>query len=218
MTVPLTLGMQLDAALAQLDALSSPQLYSLIVLGTVLVSTFVLGAPKPLLQKSVYPELPLPVLPNSSNNSSNNNNNSSAAKTTTATGPEPRWYIFRLFNYAVLLAFTGSVVEFVWHADDYASDHTLLLRVLLAWCLGLVYFFGFFGVSIVHSDILAVPDSSAAAATSRHAVAQKEGDMYVLRVCCVCCCALSLFFVWDVLCFLLLVLTPFSSFDYPLQQ
>ena len=146
---PLTLGMQLDAALSQLDSLSSPQLYSLIVLVTVLIATLLLGNAQPLDEAKMMKNV-VTTTTSSSSSSSNKKNN----KTTTSLGREPRWYIFRLFNYAMLTAFSLSVVEFLLHADRYAKDQTLLMRVLAAWCLCLIYFFGFFGVSIVHSDCL----------------------------------------------------------------
>lgn len=148
---PLTLGMQLDAALSQLDSLSSPQLYSLIVLVTVLIATLLLGNAQPLDEAKMMKNV-VTTTTTSSNIRNNNKNN----KTTSSTslGREPRWYIFRLFNYAMLTAFSLSVVEFLLHADRYAKDQTLLMRVLAAWCLCLIYFFGFFGVSIVHSECL----------------------------------------------------------------
>ena len=137
---PLTLGMQLDASLAQLDSLSSPQLYTLIVLVTVLIATLLLGNAQPLDENNAA-VLMKTAAATSSTSSSNKSK-----------GREPRWYIFRLFNYAIMFAFGASVVQFLLHADLYAKDQTLLARVLAAWCLCLIYFFGFFGVSIVHDD------------------------------------------------------------------
>ena len=139
----LTLGMQLDAALAQLDSLSSPQLYTIIVLVTVLIATLLLGNAQPL---DADPAVLMKDVAVGSSATTMTTN------ATTTNHPEPRWYIFRLFNYAMLLAFGASVVEFCWHADLYAKDQSLLVRVLLAWCLCLIYFFGFFGVSIVHAE------------------------------------------------------------------
>ena len=156
----MTLGMQLDAAIAQLDSLSSPQLYSLIVLVTVLVATLLLGNAQPLEEKmSALKTSTATTAATNTTSTTKTSNSTSAADsktgattttkgTTTTMGPEPRWYIFRLFNYAVLLAFGASVVEFVLHAAD--KDRTQLVRVLVAWCMCLIYFFGFFGVSIVH--------------------------------------------------------------------
>lgn len=143
-TAPLTLGMQLDAALAQLDSLSSPQLYGLIVLVTVLIATLLLGNAQPLDEGAIKVKKPLQQQPELAVGSN---------------GPEPRWYIFRLFNYAMLIAFGASVVEFYYHNDLYTKDRALLLRVLVGWCLCLIYFFGFFGVSIVHTEVTAnVPE------------------------------------------------------------
>lgn len=142
----LTIGMQLDSALSQLDSLSSPQLYSLIVLVTVLIATLVLGNAQPLDEAKVMMK----------NVTTTTATTTTTAKTTTTSSGghrEPRWYIFRLFNYGMLTAFGLSVVEFLWHADVYAKDQTLLARVLLAWCLCLIYFFGFFGVYVVHSEV-----------------------------------------------------------------
>ena len=157
-TSPLTLGMQLDAALAQLDSLSSPQLYSLIVLVTVLIATLLLGNATPL-DDAAWRAKTATVTTSTSPTSSTSPSSSQH--------PEPRWYIFRLVNYAMLLAFGASVVEcFVWHADAYTKDRTLLARVLLGWCACLIYFFGFFGVSIVHSEVTNSPAGAAASPTT----------------------------------------------------
>ena len=154
----MTLGMQLDAAIARLDSLSSPQLYGLIVAVTVLVATLLLGTAQPLEDKIMTRTLHGNKTDGTTTGSSTataatvkaagNTTTTKTATTNGGSGPEPRWYIFRLFNYAVLLAFTASVVEFVLHAAD--KDRTQLVRVLVAWCMCLIYFFGFFGVSIVH--------------------------------------------------------------------
>ena len=145
-TTPMTLGMKLDATLAQLDSLSSPQLYSLIVLVTVLIATLLLGNAQPL-DEAAYSAAMHNVKTTTSSKAP------TTAPSTNNAYPEPRWYIFRLVNYAMLCMFGASVVEFFWHADLYAKDRTLLARVLGAWCLSLIYFFGFFGVSIVHTEV-----------------------------------------------------------------
>ena len=151
-TTPTTWGMQLDAALSQLDSLSSPQLYGVIVLVTVLIATLLLGNAPALDESAVRRH---------AKTTTTTTAKTAVPTTTTNTNavggaPEPRWYIFRLVNYAMLVIFGISVVEFFTHANDivYAKDPTMLLRVLLAWCLALIYFFGFFGVSIVHSDVV----------------------------------------------------------------
>ena len=153
----MTLGMQLDDAIARLDDLSSPQLYGLIVAVTVLATTLLLGTAQPLEEERIMNKTLHGNKTDGTTTTTTRSSTATAATTTTTTTaaanggggpPEPRWYIFRLFNYAVMLAFTASVVEFVLHAAD--KDRTQLVRVLVAWCLCLIYFFGFFGVSIVH--------------------------------------------------------------------
>lgn len=148
-----TWGMQLDAALAHLDALSSLQLYGLIVLVTVLIATLLLGNAQP---------LPTTTAAVAQNDDKNNKSNTTAGGHRHRHHPEPRWYIFRLFNYAVLLAFAGSVADFAWFATSTAQ----LVRVLVTWCACLIYFFGFFGVSIVHDDVVVDATTTADTATT----------------------------------------------------
>lgn len=143
-----TIGMQLDAALATLDGLSSPQLYAIIVLCTVLIATVLLGNAKPLDETALRNAAAAVAATSTKSNPAPTTNMSAASN-----GPEPRWYIFRLFNYGVLAAFLASVVIGFWYHLRQPVDQAQLLRILLVWCVCLIYFFGFFGVSIVHSEV-----------------------------------------------------------------
>lgn len=144
-----TVGMKVDAALAALDGLSSPQLYAVIVLATVLVATILLGNAKPL-DETVLAATASPTAVST---------RSAAAASSLPAPPEPRWYIFKLVNYGVLAAFGASVLEFFWHCRRHHHEQeegsTSVLRMLVVWCVCLIYFFGFFGVSIVHSEVVA---------------------------------------------------------------
>eukprot|EP00522_Entomoneis_paludosa_P010695 CAMPEP_0172455346 /NCGR_PEP_ID=MMETSP1065-20121228/12020_1 /TAXON_ID=265537 /ORGANISM="Amphiprora paludosa, Strain CCMP125" /LENGTH=621 /DNA_ID=CAMNT_0013207807 /DNA_START=103 /DNA_END=1968 /DNA_ORIENTATION=+ len=147
----MTVGMRIDAAINDLNNLSSTQLYALIVVGTCLIATFLLGNGD---QQSLEMTSAAAAAFNKS------------AKTTASTSnknsqPEPRWYIFRMINYAMLVAFVASVANFVWNYAAYAVDSAVLLRFLLGWSACLIYFFGFFGVSFVH-DVVPQADSEPA--------------------------------------------------------
>jgi len=168
----LTVGMRLDNFLASAGSfvdvttsLSSPQLYALIVGLTVLVSFLLLGSPT---EMSAVEDVrndgsnsnkngrkrrsaPSRAKNISSSDSNNNNNNGGNTDDVDDIGPEPRWHLFRYFNYAIATAFAWSVAEFCLHATEYYYYNTdALLMFLLGWSVFLCYFFGFFGVSFVH--------------------------------------------------------------------
>jgi uncharacterized membrane protein YjfL (UPF0719 family) len=131
--------MRLDAAIQRLDSLTSTQLYALIVGLTVLISFVVLGSAA----DSVDVEQRQPVEEKRPRKASNK----------TGGHPEPRWHIFRWVNVAVAVVFSGSVADFFLHASQYITDSDVLLKYLGLWCLLLLYFFGFFGISFVHDDM-----------------------------------------------------------------
>lgn len=126
-----TIGMKLDDMLSRVDSLSSPQLYALIVGLTIVVSVLLLG---------------------SANTDDLSIEEETKRKSPRQKGPEPKWHIFKYFNYAIVALFAYSVGDFYLHSSQYADS---LWFFMLGWSVFLCYFFGFFGVSIV-SDMLGV--------------------------------------------------------------
>jgi len=139
-----------------LNNLSSTQLYALIVVVTCLIATILLGSgdQQQPLEMAVRPAAPPVEVPTKPAKALNDNTSL----------PEPRWYIFRMINYAMLVAFVASVGDFCWNYAAYALDSAVLLRFLLGWSLCLIYFFGFFGVSFVHDVVPPEEHTSVAAA------------------------------------------------------
>ena len=141
----MTIGTRIDQALASLSelTLSSTQLYTLIVGLTVLVSVLLLGnAPQSLPETALY----------SATTATTAFKNSNHNKLSSFQGPEPRWHLFRYFNYAVVALFSWSVLDFGWHVKTYMNDSSQLLQFLVGWSVCLCYFFGFFGVSFVYNS------------------------------------------------------------------
>lgn len=141
---PMTLGQRLDAAIDNIDSLSSTQLYVVIVAGTVAVSFFLLNSngstSNTASGTSVDNALLKSAKPRSSSCSSDL--------------PQPRWFILKWLNFAAILAFGGSVVKFSLNASLYLNDSKYLLQFLVVWSMFLCYFFGFFGISFVNADEL----------------------------------------------------------------
>ena len=65
---------------------------------------------------------------------------------------EPRWYIFKILNYTAVATFSASVVHFILYSDVYMNNDAQMMKLLGAWTLFVLYFFGFFGVSFVDTD------------------------------------------------------------------
>ena len=149
----MTLGMRLDSLIATLDHLSSTQLYALIVVATVGICLVVLGTGNHEDDNVVHSP---PAASVSSPIKPSNNNNASTA------GPQPRFWIFKYVNVAVSLVFLASILQFAFNASDY-MEH--LNSFLIGWSVLLCYFFGFFGVSLIHTDLL-VEDSTTHRVTS----------------------------------------------------
>ena len=129
-----TIGTQLDEFLEQVENLSSTQLYGLIVCATVGISILVLGT-GPSSQVEWKTKQP-PLMP----------------AATTATGPQPRWHWFKYINVFMMIGFVSSVATFLWNFQVYKYEG--MGKFVLVWSVFLCYFFGFFGVSLVHQDIL----------------------------------------------------------------
>jgi len=130
-----TLGMRLDALIDSLDNLSSTQLYTLIVVATVGICLVVLGTGSQE-EDHVVPTSPSVDKP---------------AAATATVGRQPRFWIFKYVNVGVSLVFLISILQFAFNASDY-MEH--LNTFLVGWSILLCYFFGFFGVSLIHTDLL----------------------------------------------------------------
>jgi len=68
------------------------------------------------------------------------------------TGPEPKWHILKILNYAAATSFTASVLYFASDYSRFLSDSASLLKFITGWSAFLVFFFGFFGISFVDAD------------------------------------------------------------------
>ena len=149
----MTMEMRFAAVVNELNSISSTQLYILIVIVTCLISTILLGSAE---QQQPVSAGALEMTASAAANE--------AAVTKTSlpkdknSPPEPRWYIFRMFNYAMLVAFAASVASFFWNYASYTVDSGVLLRFLVGWSVCLLYFLGFFGVSFVH-DVVGAPQT-----------------------------------------------------------
>jgi hypothetical protein len=144
----ITIGMRLDDLVHQVsqvgshvDNLNSTQLYGLIVAATVGLCVVLLGTGNP---AELEQQQPKP--------KSKWNNNMTNLKTT---GKQPRWHVFRWVNYLFVGAFLWSVATFLLNASQYLHHDSqgVLAQFLVGWSVFLCYFFGFFGISLVHQDI-----------------------------------------------------------------
>jgi len=84
------------------------------------------------------------------------------AKGTHPTGPEPKWHILKILNYAAVTSFTASVMYFASDYSRFLSDSASLFKFLFGWSAFLVFFFGFFGISFVDADGLLAHDEEEA--------------------------------------------------------
>jgi len=137
-----TIGMQLDAMIAQIDALPSTQLYGLIVAATVGLCVVVLGTGNSNLEMEQHDLKKPKMVPVDG-------------------GKQPNWQIFKVINYIAVAAFLYSVFMFCSNASKYLHHESqgVLAQFLVGWSVFLMYFFGFFGVSLIHEDIPSEVDS-----------------------------------------------------------
>lgn len=136
----MTIGMHVDALLERMDSLSSTQLYGIIVLFTVGISFLLLGSGSSCVDDNVV------LL--------NNSNHSTTKPTTTPKGRQPKWFVLKWLNFATIVGFLASVAKAVIHL--YTGDSFPLLQYLVGWSLFLCYFFGFFGISFIDAQELAM--------------------------------------------------------------
>jgi hypothetical protein len=143
----LTVGMRLDALIAQVDRLSSTQLYGIIVLATVGICVVLLGTGSSTLDLHQQQQ---------KQQQQQSNSDDGLKKPPIADGiRQPRWHIFRWVNYLAVVAFLWSVCTFCLNASQYLHHESqgVLVQFLVGWSVFLLYFFGFFGVSLIHQDI-----------------------------------------------------------------
>jgi len=139
-----TIGMQLDAMIAKVDALPSTQLYGLIVAVTVGLCVVVLGTGSSNLEmEQQQQDLKKPKM------------------VVVDGGKQPNWHLFKMINYIAVAAFLYSVFIFCSNASQYLhhGSQGVLAQFLVGWSVFLMYFFGFFGVSLIHDDIPSDTDS-----------------------------------------------------------
>ena len=137
----ITLGMRLDAFTAQLDSLSSTQLYGVTVLSSIIFCVLLLNTGR--LSKIDLRTAPEPKQSSDVRKSLNR-----------STEPQPKWYILNLLNLLAGLSFIVSVVAFLSDASTYMQDSLSVFKFLVGWGVFLCYFFGFFGISFVDADLL----------------------------------------------------------------
>uniref|UniRef100_A0A7S4ALR6 3-hydroxy-3-methylglutaryl coenzyme A reductase n=1 Tax=Pseudo-nitzschia australis TaxID=44445 RepID=A0A7S4ALR6_9STRA len=139
-TMP-TIGMRLDAMVAQVDKVPSTQLYGLIVAATVGLCVVLLGTGNSNLEIQLEQNC--------------NNDLRKPKMVTVDAGKQPKWHIFKWINFVAVAAFLCSVFTFCSNASQYLHDESqgVLVQFLVGWSVFLMYFFGFFGVSFIHEDI-----------------------------------------------------------------
>mmetsp|Transcript_7526 Transcript_7526/g.13264 ORF Transcript_7526/g.13264 Transcript_7526/m.13264 type:complete len:670 (-) Transcript_7526:88-2097(-) len=156
---PPTLGMQIDAVIASLESISTPQLYGTVIAISLAFSFYLLnsggGSSSPALQMMTNDtkeqqdadadSLRKPARAAATSSSSSSESSSEDR-------PEPRWHILRFTNYVAALGFLVSVLQFASNASAYLNDSNSLLQFLTVWSLFVVYFVGFFGISFVELD------------------------------------------------------------------
>jgi hypothetical protein len=176
-TTTATLGMRLDALLSQLDHLSSTQLYALIVAATVAVCLIVLGTgsheddvkqqeQQQEHQQTTSPEVIKPSTLLSSSSLPSNVR-------------QPRFWIFKYVNAMVSFLFLASILQFSMNAPYY-MEH--LNTFLMGWSVLLCYFFGFFGVSLIHTDLLVEGRIATSSSTTTTAVVPRYEGLWVMIV------------------------------------
>jgi len=148
-TMP-TVGMHLDAIIAKIDQLPSTQLYGLIVAVTVGLCVVLLGTGNSNLE-----------IEQQRQQQQDENELRKPKMVVIDVGKQPKWHLFKWINYVAVAAFLYSVLIFCSNASQYLhhESQSVLVQFLVGWSIFLMYFFGFFGVSLIHEDIPAEVDS-----------------------------------------------------------
>jgi hypothetical protein len=150
-----TLGMRLDAILSGIDQLPSSQLYAVIVAATVGLCVVLLGTGNSNALELQQRKQDMMNASTACDNDTllkkptNNTNNSGGNH------KQPKWHIFKWINYLAVGAFLWSVYTFCSNASQYLHHESqgVLVQFLVGWSVFLLYFFGFFGISLIHEDL-----------------------------------------------------------------
>ena len=144
-----TIGMRLDAVLDQCNSLSSTQLYVVIVSATIGMCIALMGTK----HNSYNVEMKQPPPPTVTPPVVHNNH--TTKQPSANLGRQPRWHIFWWTNYLCMAGFVYSLAYFWTNASYYLYQQPdQLLHFLVGWSVFVGYFFGFFGISLVHQDIV----------------------------------------------------------------
>jgi len=147
-----TIGMQLDAMIANIDQLPSTQLYGLIVAATVGLCVVLLGTGNSTFEIEQQRQ---------EQQQKDANDLKKPKMVVVDGGKQPKWHLFKWINYIAVSGFLYSVFFFCSNASQYLHHESqgVLVQFLVGWSVFLMYFFGFFGVSMIHEDIPTEVDS-----------------------------------------------------------
>jgi len=137
-----TIGMRLDELVSSIDSIPSTQLYTLVVIVSVVFSFALLNSGGPAVEQRQQANAAEAAAARLSVKSKRRNKG----------GPEPKWHILKICNYAAVSSFLVSVAFFASDASRHMNDSSSLFKFLFAWSVFLCYFFGFFGISFVDAD------------------------------------------------------------------
>jgi hypothetical protein len=139
-----TVGMHIDAVIAQLQNASTTQLYATVIALSLAFSFFLIN--------SGGGSSALATINREEGASSSDSLKKPMVPKRRSSAPEPKWHILKITNYVVATGFILSVLQFAFNASTYLNDSTSLLRFLSIWSIFLCYFFGFFGISFIELD------------------------------------------------------------------
>jgi hypothetical protein len=178
-----TLGMRLDAVLSGIDQLPSSQLYGVIVAATVGLCVVLLGTGN---SNALELQQRKQDMMNANANASTSDVDELKKPTNNANvsgHKQPKWHIFKWINYLAVGAFLWSVYTFCSNASQYLHHESqgVLVQFLVGWSVFLLYFFGFFGISLIHED-LANPNENENETTATNNINNNNISRYVVIV------------------------------------
>mmetsp|Transcript_20110 Transcript_20110/g.43661 ORF Transcript_20110/g.43661 Transcript_20110/m.43661 type:complete len:622 (+) Transcript_20110:212-2077(+) len=138
-----TVGMQIDAVIAQFQTVSTTQLYATVIAVSLAFSFFLInsgGGSSAL------------TMMDREDGGEQAPKKKKQQQQRRASAPEPKWHILKITNYVATTGFLLSVLQFASNASTYLNDSTSLLQFLGVWSIFLCYFFGFFGISFIELD------------------------------------------------------------------
>ncbi|KAL3784979.1 hypothetical protein HJC23_011180 [Cyclotella cryptica] len=142
----LTIGMQIDAFLSNLESIPSTHLYIVVIAVSIVFSFLLLNSGRGSSMAMAMPDSERVVVKPSVGHKKK------AKEGNNSDEPQPKWHILKITNYVATTAFFISVIQFASDATAYLNDSNALLSFLVIWSLLLCYFFGFFGISFVELD------------------------------------------------------------------